>query len=98
MHILYVVLECFDDRCEDDGQKNPIPCKEKCLLEEGQKDTSEICYSKTLQWGLLYDKDSLNLLLYADVISIGRLVRKSDGPEQIGLIMETMTKYGSEGK
>jgi len=28
-----------------------------------------------------------------DVILIGKLVRKSDGPEQIGLIMETMTKY-----
>jgi hypothetical protein len=28
-----------------------------------------------------------------DVISIGRLVRKSDGPEQIDLIMKTMTKY-----
>ena len=33
-----------------------------------------------------------------DVISIGKLVRKSDGPEQIELIMETMMKYGSEGK
>jgi hypothetical protein len=33
-----------------------------------------------------------------DVVSIGKLVRKSDGPEQIGLMMETMTKYGSEGK
>ena len=33
-----------------------------------------------------------------DVISIGKLVRKSDGPEQIELIMETITKYGSEGK
>ena len=33
-----------------------------------------------------------------DVISIGKLVRKSDGPEQIELIMETMSKYGSEGK
>jgi hypothetical protein len=30
-----------------------------------------------------------------DVISIGKLVRKSDGPEQIELIMETMTKYRS---
>jgi replication-associated recombination protein RarA len=29
-----------------------------------------------------------------DVISIGRLVRKSDGPEQIELILETMSKYG----
>jgi hypothetical protein len=33
-----------------------------------------------------------------DVISIGKLVRKSDGPEQIGLIIKTMMKYGSEGK
>jgi Holliday junction DNA helicase RuvB len=33
-----------------------------------------------------------------DVISIGKLVWKSDSPEQIELIMETMTKYGSEGK
>ncbi|MFZ0223570.1 MAG: hypothetical protein WAM42_17950 [Candidatus Nitrosopolaris sp.] len=33
-----------------------------------------------------------------DVISIGKLVRKSDHPEQIELIMETMAKYGSEGK
>ena len=29
-----------------------------------------------------------------DVISIGKLVRKSDGPEQIGEIMNTMAKYG----
>jgi hypothetical protein len=28
-----------------------------------------------------------------DVISIGKLVRKSDGPEQIGLIIKTMAKY-----
>ena len=31
-----------------------------------------------------------------DVISMGKLVRKSDGPEQIELIMETMSKYGME--
>ena len=31
-----------------------------------------------------------------DVISIGKLVRKLDGPEQIELIMETMSKYGME--
>jgi len=31
-----------------------------------------------------------------DVISIGKLVRKSDGPEQIELIMESMSKYGME--
>jgi hypothetical protein len=30
------------------------------------------------------------------VISIGRLVRKSDGPQEIELIMETMSKYGME--
>jgi hypothetical protein len=28
-----------------------------------------------------------------DVISIGKLVRKNDGPEQISQIMDTMTKY-----
>jgi len=33
-----------------------------------------------------------------DVVSIGKLVRKSDGPEQIELIMETMIKYGIDGK
>jgi replication-associated recombination protein RarA len=33
-----------------------------------------------------------------DVISIGKLVRKSDGPEQIELIMNTMAKYGVHGK
>jgi replication-associated recombination protein RarA len=33
-----------------------------------------------------------------DVISIGKLVRKSDGPEQIGLIIKTMSKYGVDGK
>ena len=33
-----------------------------------------------------------------DVISIGKLVRKSDGPEQIGLIIKTMMKYGVDGK
>src|SRR5215813_11257646 len=32
-----------------------------------------------------------------DVISISKLVRKSDGPEQIELLMDTITKYGSEG-
>jgi DNA polymerase III delta prime subunit len=31
-----------------------------------------------------------------DVISIGKLVRKSDGPQEIELIMETMSKYGME--
>jgi hypothetical protein len=31
-----------------------------------------------------------------DVISIGKLVRKSDGPEQIEMIIETMSKYGME--
>jgi hypothetical protein len=31
-----------------------------------------------------------------DVISIGKLVRKSDGPEQIELIIKTMSKYGME--
>ena len=33
-----------------------------------------------------------------DVISIGKLVRKSDGPEHIGLIIKTMMKYGMDGK
>jgi MoxR-like ATPase len=33
-----------------------------------------------------------------DVISIGGLVRKSDGPEQIGLIIKTMRRYGIDGK
>jgi hypothetical protein len=28
------------------------------------------------------------------VISIGKLVRKSDGPQEIELIMQTMSKYG----
>jgi replication-associated recombination protein RarA len=33
-----------------------------------------------------------------DVISIGKLVRKSDGPQEIELIMKTMTKYGVDGR
>jgi hypothetical protein len=33
-----------------------------------------------------------------DVMSIGKLVRKSDGPEQIELIIKTMMKYGIDGK
>jgi hypothetical protein len=33
-----------------------------------------------------------------DVISIGKLVRKSDGPQEIELIMTTMMKYGMDGK
>jgi hypothetical protein len=33
-----------------------------------------------------------------DVISIGKLVRKSDGPEQIELMIKTMMKYGVDGK
>jgi hypothetical protein len=30
------------------------------------------------------------------VISIGKLVWKSDGPQEIELIMKTMSKYGME--
>ena len=30
-----------------------------------------------------------------DVISIGKLVRKSDGPEEVEQILSTMTKYGN---
>src|SRR5215469_15405254 len=33
-----------------------------------------------------------------DVISIGKLVRKSDGPQEIELIMKTMMKYGVDRK
>ena len=33
-----------------------------------------------------------------DVTSIGKLVRKSDGPEHIGLIIKTMMNYGVDGK
>ncbi len=33
-----------------------------------------------------------------DVISIGKLVRKSDGPQEIELIMEIMMKYGVDGR
>jgi hypothetical protein len=29
-----------------------------------------------------------------DVISIGKLVRKNDGPEKVGQILSTITKYG----
>jgi hypothetical protein len=32
------------------------------------------------------------------MISIGKLVRKCDGPEQIGLIIKTMTKYGIDAR
>src|SRR5215469_8744080 len=31
-----------------------------------------------------------------DVISIGKLVRKSDGPQEIEQIMNTMAKYGND--
>jgi len=30
-----------------------------------------------------------------DVISIGKLIRKSDGPREIEQIMNTMAKYGN---
>jgi hypothetical protein len=33
-----------------------------------------------------------------DVISIGKLVRKSDGPQEIELIIKTMMKYGVDGR
>ena len=35
-----------------------------------------------------------------DVVSIGRLIRKSDGPQEIELIVNTLMKYeaGDEGK
>jgi hypothetical protein len=29
-----------------------------------------------------------------DVISIGKLIRKNDGPEEVEQILSTMTKYG----
>jgi hypothetical protein len=31
-----------------------------------------------------------------DVISIGKLVRKNDGPEEVDQILSTMIKYGNE--
>ena len=31
-----------------------------------------------------------------DVISIGKLVRKSDRPQEIELIMKTLTRYGAQ--
>ena len=31
-----------------------------------------------------------------DVISIGKLVRKNDGPEEISEIIGTITKYGDQ--
>lgn len=31
-----------------------------------------------------------------DVISIGKLVRKSDGPQEIEKIVKTLTKYGEQ--
>ncbi|MFZ0222303.1 MAG: hypothetical protein WAM42_11525 [Candidatus Nitrosopolaris sp.] len=30
------------------------------------------------------------------MISIGKLVRKNDGPEEVEQILSTMTKYGNE--
>jgi hypothetical protein len=33
-----------------------------------------------------------------NVMSARRLIRKSDGPEQIELIINTMMKYGMDGK
>jgi hypothetical protein len=32
------------------------------------------------------------------VISIGKLVRKNDGPEEVGQILSTMTKYGGKNE
>lgn len=32
-----------------------------------------------------------------DVISIGKLLKKSDGPSEIDLIVKTLMKYGNEG-
>jgi hypothetical protein len=31
-----------------------------------------------------------------DVMSIGKLVRKNDGPEEVEQIISTMTKYGND--
>src|ERR1700757_980331 len=31
-----------------------------------------------------------------DLISIGKLVRKNDGPEEVEQMLSTMTKYGNE--
>ena len=33
-----------------------------------------------------------------DVISIGKLVRKNDGPEEVGQILSTMNKYGGKNE
>jgi hypothetical protein len=32
-----------------------------------------------------------------DVISIGKLVKKSDGPNDVDSIIQTLMKYGNEG-
>ena len=33
-----------------------------------------------------------------DVISVGKLVRKEDGPEELEQIIDTMTKYGQSNE
>jgi hypothetical protein len=37
-----------------------------------------------------------NCSCHRDVISIGKLVRKNDGPKEVEQILATMTKYGEE--
>jgi hypothetical protein len=52
--------------------------------------------------GLLALLGSVTVYLYLpegdirDCISIGKLVRKSDGPEEIAEIISTITKYGDQ--
>jgi len=66
---------------------------EQQFLDVSEKVLPKLSYSLARYIGAKVWKNEGDI---RDVISIGKLVRKSDGPEQIELIMETISKFGME--
>jgi hypothetical protein len=52
--------------------------------------TNELRYDHTN----VHKQNQLKVHLPGHVISIGKLVRKNDGHEEVGQILRTMNKYG----
>jgi len=66
---------------------------EEQFLDVAEKVLPKISPSLTRYIGAIVWKNGGDI---RDVISIGKLVRKSDGPEEIELIIQTMSRYGME--
>jgi hypothetical protein len=69
----------------------PPPYSEEQFLNISEKVLSNVSPSIARYNGAAVWKNQVDI---RDVISIGKLVRKNDGPEEIEQILNTMVKYG----